>query len=61
MSPEQRRRLRALSPAADDAMPLGGIARAMRIWGSLPVDMPEAERLNHVKSVLRMVAGKVPA
>lgn len=55
MTPEQRRRLKALSPCAEDALPLGGMERGLRVWGATPTDWTEAERLAHVQAVLRMI------
>jgi hypothetical protein len=56
MTPQERRRLKALAPSAYDAIPQGGVDRAKRIFDSTPSDLPELVRLMHTKAVLRMLA-----
>ena len=49
------RLLRALAPVGEDAMPLGGVDRAHRIWDATPAELTDMCRLAHVKGVLRLI------
>lgn len=54
VTPQERRRLKALAPCAHDAIPQGGVDRARRIFDNTPGT--ESERLAHTQAVLRMLA-----
>jgi hypothetical protein len=55
LTPQARRRLCALAPSAKDAIPMGGVERAERIFNATPSDWSEEKRLEHTKGVLRMI------